>query len=54
VASSIDIFLIWTLILSAIGFTCVSKVKRGTAFAIVFGWWVVFTLAGAAMGAAFS
>ena len=54
VASSIDIFLIWTLILSAIGFTCVSKVKRGTAFAIVFGWWVVFTLAGAAIGAAFS
>jgi len=30
-ASSLDIFLIWTLILTAIGFTCVSKVKRGAA-----------------------
>jgi Yip1-like protein len=53
-ASSLDIFLIWTLILTAIGFTCVSKVKRGTALAIVFGWWAVLTLAGAALGAAFS
>ena len=54
IASSVDIFLIWTLILTAIGFTCVSKVKRGTAMAIVFGWWVVLTLAGAGMGALFS
>ncbi len=48
-ASGIDIFMIWTLVLTAIGFTCVSKVKRGTSFAIVFGWWAVFTLAGAAL-----
>lgn len=54
IASSLDIFLIWTLVLTAIGFTCVSKVKRSTSFAIVFGWWAVFTLAGAALGAAFS
>jgi membrane protein insertase Oxa1/YidC/SpoIIIJ len=54
VASGIDIFAIWTLILTAIGFTCVSKVKRGTALAIVFGWWAFFTLAGAALGSAFS
>jgi hypothetical protein len=52
--SSVDIFLIWTLILTAIGFTCVSKVKKGTAFGIVFGWWLLFSLAGAALGAAFS
>jgi hypothetical protein len=44
-ASSIDVFLIWTLALTAIGFTCISKVKRGTAFVIVFGWWAFFTLA---------
>ena len=43
--SFIDVFLIWTLVLTAIGFTCVSKVKRGTAFAIVFGWWLFFSLA---------
>ena len=53
-ASSLDIFLIWTLVLNAIGFTCVSKVKRGTSFAIVFGWWVVFSLIGAGVAAAFS
>jgi hypothetical protein len=53
-ASSCDIFLIWTLVLTAIGFTCVSKVKRGTALAIVFGWWLFFTLVAAGMGAAFS
>ena len=54
VASAVDIFMIWTLVLTAIGFTCVSKVKSGTAYSIVFGWWLVFTLLGAAMGAAFS
>jgi hypothetical protein len=54
VASAVDIFMIWTLVLTAIGFTCVSKVKSGTAYAIVFGWWAVLTLAGAAIGAAFS
>ncbi len=52
--SSLDVFLLWTLVLSAIGFTCVSKVKRGTSFAIVFGWWILFTLIGAGIGAAFS
>jgi|ERR1700722_382366 len=40
--SMIDIFGIWTLVLTAIGFTCVSKVKRGTALAIVFGWYIAF------------
>jgi hypothetical protein len=53
-ASAVDIFMIWTLALTAIGFTCVSKVKTGTAYAIVFGWWAFFTLLGAAAGAAFS
>jgi hypothetical protein len=54
VASALDIFMIWTLALTAIGFTCVSKVKRGTSFAIVFGWWAFFSLAGAALASAFS
>ncbi len=53
-ASGLDIFMIWTLALTAIGFTCVSKVKRGTSFAIVFGWWAFFSLAGAALAGAFS
>ena len=54
VASALDIFMIWTLVLTAIGFTCVSKVKSGTSYAIVFGWWAFFSLAGAAFAGAFS
>jgi len=54
VLTGVDIFMIWTLVLTAIGFTCVSKVKRGTSLAIVFGWWAVFTVLGAALGAALS
>jgi hypothetical protein len=54
VATAVDIFMIWTLALTAIGFTCVSKVKRGAAFAIVFGWWAVFTIGSSALSAAFA
>jgi hypothetical protein len=53
-ASALDIFMIWTLVLTAIGFTCVSKVKRGTALAIVFGWWLIITLVAAGLAARFS
>ncbi len=45
--SSVDVFTIWSLFLMAIGVTCISKVKRGTAFAVVFGWfglWVLIKL----------
>jgi hypothetical protein len=54
VASAFDIFMIWTLVLTALGFTYVSKVKRGTAFVIVFGWWLMLTLIGAGLAAMFS
>ncbi|PYX49229.1 MAG: hypothetical protein DMG79_09345 [Acidobacteria bacterium] len=54
IASALDIFMIWTLVLTAIGFTCVSKVKRGTSFGIVFGWWALFSLLGAALAGGFS
>lgn len=40
--SFIDVFAIWTLVLTAIGFTCVSKTKLGMALAIVFAWYLVF------------
>jgi len=53
IATAVDVFMIWTLILTAIGFTF-GKVKRSTALAIVFGWYAVFALGGAAVGAAFS
>lgn len=54
IATAVDVFMIWTLVLTAIGFTCVAKIKTGTAYAVVFGWWIVLTLASSALGAAFS
>jgi len=50
----LDIIAIWTLVLTAIGITCISKVKRGTAFAVVFGWFAVVLLARVALAAASS
>jgi len=52
--SGLDIFMIWTLIVAAIGFSCVSKIKRSTAMAVIFGWYAVFIVVGAAFGALFS
>ncbi len=40
----LDVLSFWSLILTAIGITCISKVKRGTAFAVVFGWFAVVVL----------
>ena len=51
---SVDIFTIWTLILAGIAFSCLTKVKRGTCMAVVFGWWLAFTLGSSAIGAFFS
>jgi hypothetical protein len=50
----LDVFNIWTLILTAIGITCISKVKRGTAFAVVFGWFGLVVLVRVAIAAATS
>ena len=52
--TALDIFMIWTLALTAIGFSSVSKVKRSSALLIVFGWYVFFVLASTGLGAAFS
>jgi hypothetical protein len=49
IASNLDIFLLWTLALTAIGFATTGRVKLGTSFAIVIGWWVVITLTFAAI-----
>jgi hypothetical protein len=47
-ASTLDVFVIWTIILVGIGFACNSKVKRGTAIAIVAGWYLAYKMIGAA------
>jgi hypothetical protein len=49
----LDVFT-WTLILTAIGIRCISKVKRGTALAIVFGWFAFIVLARVGLAAASS
>jgi hypothetical protein len=52
--SSFDVFAIWTLVLTAIGLTCISKIKTGSAFAVVFGWFAVVVLIGVGFAAAFA
>jgi hypothetical protein len=53
-ASALDVFAIWSIILIGIGFACNSKVKRSTAIAMVAGWFLLYKLVGAVFGAAFS
>jgi len=53
VASSIDVFNLWILVLTGIGYSCVTRIKRGACMAVVFGWWAVVTLGGAAIGSLF-
>lgn len=54
IGSAVDIIMIWVLIVAAIGFSTVGKVKRSTSIAVIFGWYAVVTLVGAAFGAMFS
>ena len=54
VLSAIDVFNIWVLVLTGIGYSCVTRVKRGTCMGVVFGWWAVVTLVGAGIGALFA
>jgi len=54
VATSFDVFTIWVLVLAGIGYSCLTKVKRGTCMAVVFGWWLVVVLAGAGIAAVFA
>jgi len=49
---SFDIITIWTLVLVAIGIPCIApRVKRGTAFGIVAGWFVFTMLLKLGLGA---
>jgi hypothetical protein len=46
-----DITSLWACVLVAIGFTCVTKVKRSTSYAIVFGWFFLLVVFSAGMAA---
>lgn len=54
IASSLDAVMLWVLVITGIGFAVVGKMKRGTAIGVVIGWYAVFALITAGMGAAFS
>jgi len=53
-ATSIDVTTIWTLVLCSIGISIVAGVKRSSGYIAVFGWWVILTLFGTGIAAAFS
>ena len=53
-ASALDVFMIWNIVLMGIGFSCNSKVKRSTAIAIVAGWYLLYKLMGSGLAGAFS
>ncbi len=47
-ASSVDIFTIWTVVLLTIGCAIVANLKRSTAAIAVVGWWIIIVLASTA------
>ena len=53
-ASAVNVFVIWSLVLTGIGFSCNSKVKRGTAIWTVIIVYLVYKLISSGLGAAFS
>lgn len=52
-ATNLDVITIWTLILTSIGYYCVSGAKKGSSYAIVFGWFGVYLIVFAALATLF-
>jgi hypothetical protein len=50
-ATSLDVTLIWYLVLFSIGTATVAGVKRSSGYITVFGWWAIVALFGVAMAA---
>lgn len=53
-ASALDVFTIWTIVLIGIGFASNSRVKRSTAIAIVAAWYLLYKLVTVGIASAFS
>jgi hypothetical protein len=53
-ATALDVFVLWSIALMAIGYSANSKLKRSTAFAIVLGWYLLYKLIGAGFAVMFS
>ena len=47
-ASMLDVFVLWSIVLMGIGVACNSKVKRGTAIGLILAWYLVYKMVGAA------
>lgn len=54
IASALDVFVIWSILLIGIGFSCNSKVTRRTAIVIVCAWYLFYKLLSSGLAAAFS
>jgi hypothetical protein len=48
----IDLFEIWSVILTSIGVSIVARVSRGKAATVAVGWWLIFILVGVGVAAA--
>ena len=53
-ASALDIFVIWSIILIAIGFACNSKLTRTATLSVVGGWYLLYKLVASGMAALFA
>ena len=52
IATSFDLLMIWTLFLTALGLSVISKkLKLSTALIVVFGWYLLFVLVSAGLAA---
>lgn len=51
VCMHLDIFEIWSIVLTIIGVSIVARVSRGKAAAVVIGWWVIIVLATSGLAA---
>jgi hypothetical protein len=54
IATSLDVFTIWVIALTGLGYASVTKLKQGTCMAVAFGWWAVVVLGGAGFAALFA
>jgi hypothetical protein len=53
-ASGLDVFVIWSIVLMALGFSVNSRIKRSTTLAVIAGWYILYKLATAGITAIFS
>jgi hypothetical protein len=51
-ATALDATTIWCMVVLAIGFAVIAKVKRSSCYIAVFGWWAFITVIGVAWAAA--